>query len=290
MSKIQTTLLSDCNDFLASGLCVIPLRLDGSKAPTVRWKEYQTRLPSQGEIETWFTSSAGVAVVCGVVSGGLEILDFDIDAETIFPKWSKLVDPTLANLPVVKTPSGGYHVYYRCKSVCGNQKIAMLNDGVLIESRGQGGYVTTILSPPKVHARHCEYVQVAGAALPEVPTITPKQRTALWNAALLFDRSGILKNRCAAITQRRSSLRHVKYVSDATNIKSARKYVSKMEPAISGANGHNQTYKVACVLIQKFELDHDQALLVLREFNDRCIPKWTEKELRHKIMSASRIK
>ena len=34
----------------------------------------------------------------------------------------------------------------------------------------------------------------------------------------------------------------------------ARKYVAAMPPAISGQGGHNQTYSVACTLVQGFGL------------------------------------
>ncbi len=62
--------LNDCRDFVDAGLCVIPLRLDGSKASTVSWKQYQDRKPTDAEIDDWFSRPAGVAVVCGAVSGG----------------------------------------------------------------------------------------------------------------------------------------------------------------------------------------------------------------------------
>src|SRR5581483_3191670 len=34
----------------------------------------------------------------------------------------------------------------------------------------------------------------------------------------------------------------------------AKKYMATMEPAVSGSGGHNQTFKVACRLIQGFDL------------------------------------
>ena len=59
---------------------------------------------------------------------------------------------------VVQTKSGGYHVYYRCEQIEGNMKLANrpatpeeikatphLKEVVLIETRGEGGYV---IAPP----------------------------------------------------------------------------------------------------------------------------------------------
>lgn len=71
-------------------------------------------------------------------------------------------------------------------------------------------------------------------------------------------------------------------------IERARKYISTIEPAISGSGGHNQTFKVACVLILGFGLKDSEALSLLEEWNQRCQPPWSEKELLHKIEDASR--
>lgn len=68
----------------------------------------------------------------------------------------------------------------------------------------------------------------------------------------------------------------------------ARSYIAKEPPAISGQGGHNQTYHVACLLIWGFGLSHSEALTLLKEYNLRCIPQWTEKELEHKINDAEK--
>jgi len=69
-------------------------------------------------------------------------------------------------------------------------------------------------------------------------------------------------------------------------IKLASRYVQKMPEAISGEGGHNRLYRVACILVNGFSLNDEDALEVLREYNERCIPEWTEKELIHKLDSA----
>lgn len=66
----------------------------------------------------------------------------------------------------------------------------------------------------------------------------------------------------------------------------ARRYVERMDAAISGSDGHGATFQVAQVLVRGFDLDKSTALDLLREYNSRCQPEWTEKELRHKIDSA----
>src|SRR5262249_36413373 len=61
---------------------------------------------------------------------------------------------------------------------------------------------------------------------------------------------------------------------------------AKIDPAVSGQHGHNQTYKAACKAGPGFDLPPDVALGLLREFSLRCRPPWTEAELRHKVNDA----
>lgn len=60
-----------------------------------------------------------------------------------------------------------------------------------------------------------------------------------------------------------------------------RAYVARMEPAISGQGGHRATFNVARKAAD-FGLAEHEILAVLREYNQRCEPPWSEAELRHK--------
>jgi hypothetical protein len=60
-------------------------------------------------------------------------------------------------------------------------------------------------------------------------------------------------------------------------------YVAAMPPAISGQGGHNQTFHVAYVLKWGFGLSDNEAWPLLKEYNARCEPTWTDTELRHKL-------
>lgn len=66
----------------------------------------------------------------------------------------------------------------------------------------------------------------------------------------------------------------------------ARLYVAEIPGAISGSGGHPQTFAVTCALIHGFALNESDAMTLLQEYNLRCQPAWTEKELAHKIRSA----
>jgi hypothetical protein len=71
--------------------------------------------------------------------------------------------------------------------------------------------------------------------------------------------------------------------SDA--ITRCRKYVANIPGAIQGQHGSNPTYQVACET-QRFGLDDGAAMAILSEYNGRCVPPWSERELRHKLDEA----
>lgn len=66
-----------------------------------------------------------------------------------------------------------------------------------------------------------------------------------------------------------------------------RAYVARIDGAISGSGGHNQTFHVAQVASRGFGLSHSDTMAILREFNQRCQPPWTERELEHKAKQAA---
>lgn len=73
------------------------------------------------------------------------------------------------------------------------------------------------------------------------------------------------------------------YFESEMVLERARQYVDKIEPAISGQRGHDKTFRVACILTLGFGLGELDALTVLREFNAKCDPPWSEPDLLHKV-------
>jgi len=69
----------------------------------------------------------------------------------------------------------------------------------------------------------------------------------------------------------------------------ARRYVGKMDASVSGAGGHNAAYAAAIAVVKGFDLPEGLAMQVLQEeFNSRCAPAWSEKELKHKLRQAEK--
>lgn len=147
--------------YTKQGFSVIPI--GDNKRAVFPWTEYQTRIITPEEINAQFNNdrTKNIAIIGGAVSAGLEIIDVDLKYDVTGTLWARLQEALKDLLPllyVVRTKSGGYHLYYRCEEVQGNQKLAMRNatkeelketphakEVVLIETRGEGGYV---LAPP----------------------------------------------------------------------------------------------------------------------------------------------
>ncbi len=59
--------------YLASGKSVFPVIItaDGKKRPLVKWKRFQTKLPTQDEVKSWWQRwpDACIGLICGFVSG-----------------------------------------------------------------------------------------------------------------------------------------------------------------------------------------------------------------------------
>lgn len=207
MAAPNGALLEAALGYQAAALSVLPARLGEKRAAVPSWKPYQSRLPTQAEVEAWFQNGQdALCIVAGKASGNLEILDFDLGGE-LYEAWRERVAAAAPDLPgrlVVETsPSGGRHVAYRCETpVCGNLKLAHRKryvpsgepwvsagkqhvprrekDGrwavilTLIETRGEGGLFLCAPSPGYT---------LAQGTFTALPVFTEAEREILLEAA-----------------------------------------------------------------------------------------------------------
>jgi Bifunctional DNA primase/polymerase, N-terminal len=141
----------------------------------IRWKHtYAITRAATSEIRRWFAGPQlmGCGIFCGPVSGttihgvvySVEVTECD-DAETL-QKFETLMrewgfGALLAQLPKELTPRLGAHFPYLTPVVEGNQHLARRKIGedekgkdilqVLIETRGEGGFIVTSPTPPGIH-------------------------------------------------------------------------------------------------------------------------------------------
>lgn len=190
----MTTLLDTALAYHRAGLVVLPN--DPARKFPAGLSNWQRIAPTEHDIRRWFGKGQHAIGVRDV-----EGLDFDNkgepDAETLYADWSDLVERTAPGLAsrllCERTPSGGFHLVWKCAEIAGNQKLATrpptekeleqsprLTAVSLIETRGRGGQFQVAPSPG--------YTLLRGnwAAL---PTITPQERSILLQSARALSRA-----------------------------------------------------------------------------------------------------
>jgi hypothetical protein len=151
--------LSAARWYVGNGLSVIPVRADGSKQPEfVGWRQFSDRVASDDELVAWFGGARtfGVGVVPGPASGNLVVLDFECKGSCAFAEWLTGLDRTLAAhltaCPIVRTPTGGRHVWVRLPdSQPGTVLARYASKKTKVEIRGRGHQVLAPGCPRECH-------------------------------------------------------------------------------------------------------------------------------------------
>jgi hypothetical protein len=191
---------SQIEAYLRDGFSLIPVRekeevledvIYPVKTPFKSWKKYQDSIITAEQLwkECDRYDTGAIAIICGKVSGNLEVIDIDvkykpgIDAQ-FFTDLYRIFPDLHEQLRIHRSPSGGYHVLYRIKDhkVPGNTKLSKLKSVAkgqppcFIETRGEGGYV---VCPPSFGYEIHQDVPI--------PIITWEQRESLINLALSYN-------------------------------------------------------------------------------------------------------
>jgi replicative DNA helicase len=188
--------------FCEAGYSVVPAAADGSKAPAGKWQQYQVQRADPAQIKTWFANDAhdGFGLVCGTVSGGLEMLEFEgravaagvhvayrdaLAGHGLGGLWKRVVSGYTET-----TPSGGMHILYRVNGAPrGNTRLASTaGREPLIETRGEAGFTIVAPSGGRTHNSGKRW-QLAAGGLATIAVVTAEERDALWAVASLLDQA-----------------------------------------------------------------------------------------------------
>ncbi|GKQ40315.1 bifunctional DNA primase/polymerase [Streptomyces sp. A012304] len=217
MNDAQTPdLRASARELHDAGLCVLPVKPDGSKAPDVRsWTGYKVTRSTPEEHDRWFGDGrrTGIGIVTGAVSGNIELIEFEglaikeglLDEVTELANNSGLGDLWQAVTTgwADQSPSGGVHykVIVKGRPVAANKKLArrLAREDeytpeerqrvaekpstkivrVLVETRGEGGFVVIAPSHGPTHPSGEPYVRLAGGPT-TMAVVEPEDLDALY--------------------------------------------------------------------------------------------------------------
>jgi putative DNA primase/helicase len=184
-----------------AGVSVVPILANRTKRPAVQWGEYQAHAPTLNQIDEWWGNGHGygLALVCGPVSGNMEMTE--IEGRACGAESMASINEAMLRLGAAHiwdllsghrgysemSPSGGIHLLYRVSDheVPGNKKIASVGTGpdtlVLAETRGAGGYVIVAPTSGLCHPSGEAWVMINGN-YGVLPTITWEERCLIHEA------------------------------------------------------------------------------------------------------------
>lgn len=258
-----------------------------AKAPTM--EGWTTLRPTVADLSRWFAAPANVGVALGEPSGWLVDVDLDVpEALAVAPRF----------LPVTWTfgreSKPRSHWLY---VVPGAVTRRFADEGkVVAEIRSTAGQT---VFPPSTHqdgeAIEWDADLADGTEAPrDIDAGDLQDRVVRLSMAAVLVRAGwILDDACA-----RAQAEQPQPVRPPTppaprgqhhhdRLERGRRYLAKLPAAISGQGGHAATFHAAVVLVRGFSLCEEDALaLLLAEYNPRCQPVWSERDMRHKVDSA----
>jgi len=186
-----------------AGFQVFPAKLDRTKAPAGNWRQAIEQRLEVNDVLAGFAGNVGVGLICGKVSGGLEMTEFEGRAidEGLYDRAVELMEAAgltelwdrITTGYTETTPSGGMHILYRVEGmeVPGNTKIARRPTTaeeretnpdeklkVLVETRGEGGFVIIAPTPGEGHPSGKPWEVTVGDQ-DSVPTLSAEERNEL---------------------------------------------------------------------------------------------------------------
>lgn len=258
-------MLKEALHYQELGYPVIPIG-ENSKTPEKGFplKEFLQRHPTTGELYAWFGKmgkNRNLAIVTGEISN-LVVLDFE-SKEAAAEAWKNMG----ASTNCISVTRRGLHFLFRHAGVPIKNAVKVKNQNIEYDIRGDGGY---IMAPPSTVNGHTyrwhEGFEICSPD--DLPVFNPD-----W------------------CPQDKNTSR-VEIAEDDVfkRISRARAYIARIPGAISGQNGHDATFRVACKLIHDFALQPAEAFPLILQWNSTCLPPWSERELLHKLHDAAKVK
>ena len=205
------------------------------------------------QIDKWWGENYAYNLAICPADNNLFVIDIDPGADLSILQ-------TLPRTYTVRTPRGGYHLYFE-----GTGKTSASRLAAHVDTRSIGGYV---LVPPSRIDNGCYSLETdAGyAALPE--WVTEKIATIDAPVKAAVEVEDLPEN-----------------IARATKL--LKTYVEREDVAVEGNGGDDRTYRLCCELLDLGLSPYTASNLIEELWNPHCIPPWGNEELQLKLANAA---
>lgn len=282
----EPSLLDAALSYAARGWRVLPLHeiRDGNctcgsatcgksagKHPRIKTgKEHEAASTDEATIRAWWARwpSANVGIVTGPLS---DLVVLDVDGDDGLANLALLQEQIGPMPPAVcsQTGSGGYHYLFRHPGK--DHRVVNRAHALApcLDIRGNGGL---FVLPPSRHYSGNEYHWVVAPDAVPIAEFAWLGKALEWAESQRVVRQTTIVGAPVAPQDRTSLLRR------------ASAYLAKLPESISGNGGHAALWTATLSLSRGFGLASSDVLgLLAGEFNPRCKPPWSRRELKHKI-------
>ncbi|MFR3645719.1 MAG: bifunctional DNA primase/polymerase [Enterocloster aldenensis] len=232
------------------GMAVFPL-VPKSKNPATQ-HGFQDATTDFSQIDKWWKKNPdyNIGIATGQVSGGLIVVDLDIDKEKgkygneTLREW-EMEHGQLPDTCRTITGRGGYHLLYRVN----REILCSINEEKAVDIRGDGGY---FVAPPSIHENGNRYEWEQD----------PQEFVLEQANGLVYE-----------------------FIDFVRPEKKGRSTFSVPE-AIPEGSRDNTIFRLACSLQAKGLSDEAILAAAMKENETRCVPPLTDKEVEQKVDSA----
>lgn len=264
--------------YLARGYAVVPLAARSKRPAVAGWTNLRL---GEDDLGAHFVEGSNIGLILGEASGGL--VDVDLDCEEAVELAEKFLPITVVTGREGRPRS---HWWFRCPGITSQRFHDPVPNECMLEIRSTGHQ--TVVGP-SVHPEGGRYDVLEGDPFEIDPATLLQAVQSLANAVLHARGRESHPDERSPSSPRLTTLELSSRVLDDSpeNLRRASAYLAKMPSAISGQGGHNSTYAAATAMVHGFCLSPDAALDLLKaEYNPRCEPPWSDKELWHKVEDA----